>query len=428
MMRISTAALAFAASALLAAPLTAQMPHTPRALGTGGAYLGMARGHSAVFLNPANLDLPGSPYWSIAFPQFSIGATASGASVWDVNEYRQTSKLPEARRAELLAAIPAEGTEVAIDVRMPVFAMQFGRVGVGVAYNMIGEHTFGKDIFDLVLNQYQEGRTDYSIGNTAGRRATYLDFAGAYGRRVGPLTLGVTGHYYHGLNLVHSRVFEPRFDLQAADIEVDMVSVLARGGSGYGVDVGAAFQPIPSVTVSAAVANVASKMTWSENLRYRELTVRRVDFGASDPTYLLQRYEDSEQDLLDAGTPQIRRTAEGLYDQAFFPATLRAGVAVDLPTRTHVGVAYMSNLTEGRLAGRWERLASVGVQQKLPVGTLRAGLSSNFDAGSILSGGLSLGVLEMGIARVSDGDYFGGAREGVIATFGINVQTTTLRR
>jgi hypothetical protein len=427
MKTLFASALAFTAAAVLAAPLSAQLPQTPRALGAGHGYLGMARGHSAVFLNPANLGLRDNPWWSMAFPQFGFGSTVAGASIGDFQDWRQTTNLTEARRQELLAAVPDEGGEIAFDMKLPVFVYQNRGFGVGVSYNMIGEHSVGRDLVDLLLNQYQQGRTDYSVGNTAGRRATYVDVAAAYGRRFGPLSVGIAGHYYRGISLMQSRMFEPRFNLHAQDIEVDYVGVLSRSGQGYGVDLGVALQPIPMLTLSAAVANIASSMTWSEDLRYRHATFTSADFNVREPIQLISRYEQTEQDLTDAGTPQIRRTAEGLYDDAFFPATLRAGAAIELPTRTKVGLAYSANLTEGRLAGRWDRMLGAGVEQRLPLVTVRAGYTSNLEESSMLTGGLSLGVLEVGVARISDGSYFGTPREGYIGTFGVNVQTRTLR-
>jgi hypothetical protein len=411
----------------IAAPAMAQLPSTPRALGVGGAYIGMARGHEAVLLNPANLGLRDNPWWSLAFPQFGIGASVAGASLADYSDFTSGSSLPESRRRELLDAVSDEGAEIILDTRLPLFAMQNRGFGLAVTFNSIGDHTLGKDLIDLYLNQYQEGRTDYSVGNTAGRRASFLDVAAAYGRQFGPVNLGMAVHYYHGFNLVHSRMFEPRFDLQASDLEIDYVGVLVRGGRGFGVDFGVTYQPVPTVTLGAAVANAATRMTWSEELYVRHATYTRADFGTRDPFPLLTRYEQSEQRLTDEGSAQVRRTAIGLYDEAYFPTTLRTGVAVDLPTRTQLGAAFQTNLTDGRLAGRWDQMLSVGVQQATPIVSLRAGYGTNLDGGSVVSGGLSLAALEFGLARYRGGDFHDTQRQGIIATLGVNVRTKTLR-
>ncbi|HYR09191.1 MAG TPA: hypothetical protein VEQ60_15515, partial [Longimicrobium sp.] len=77
-MRFHRPAFAAAGVVLAAAPLAAQVPLTPRALGMGGAYVGVARGHESLWQNPANLGLPNSPHWSAGIPTLSIGLGSRG--------------------------------------------------------------------------------------------------------------------------------------------------------------------------------------------------------------------------------------------------------------------------------------------------------------------------------------------------------------
>lgn len=419
------------AAALLPAAASAQVTLTPRALGTGGAYVGLARGHDALFQNPANLGLRGNPFWSIAVPQLGATGVFTGISAGELFEARETNDLPQARRDEILGGVPAAGITASSDLRVPVFAMQQGRFVLGVGYGAIVRQGLGRDIVDLVLNGYQDGRTDYSVGNTTGERATFLDFAAAYGHRIGPVSLGVTGHYLRGRTRARSRLFEPRFDLEQRDLELEYREVLAHGGQGWAVDVGAAAEPVRGLVVSAAVANLAGEMTWNDELHTRHLVLQRADFNVSDPRMLTTRLRMSEEKVdVAAASVTTQETARGLFDESFFPATLRAGAAYTTPGgRTSLTTAYQGALTTGRFDGGWRRQLGAGVEQKvLPILTLRAGAASNLDGGRMLTGGVSLGPLNLGLGHVSGSAGAGGPEQsGWVATFGLSARTTGTR-
>lgn len=406
-----------------AAPTAAQVTLTPRALGMGGAYVAAARGNESVFLNPANLGLSGTPQWSIAFPQVAFGATVLGPDFADLPEIANYDDMDGSRRSEIFNAIPATGTELRYDLRAPLVAFQNGRFAVGVAYGSVGHHTVSKDIVDLIFNGYEDGRTDYSVGDTHGSRATFWDVAAAYGRRIGRVSFGVTGHYIHGGTVLNSRLFEPSIDIEGRDMAIDYRAVYTRGGQGYGVDFGVAVQPISSITLSASLINAVARMRWSSDLYTRTLTLDSNDFQAANYMILENRYETSEQRIEASATSlEVLQTAHGLYDQAYFPAVLNVGAAWEGSHGTVVSAAYRDQLTEGRLGQDWSSMAGIGLQQKLPLVTLRAGYASDLDGGSMVTGGVSLGVLQFGIGKLDQG---GSAlpRSGWVGTFGVGVRT-----
>jgi hypothetical protein len=75
------------------------------------------------------------------------------------------------------------------------------------------------------------------------------------------------------------------------------------------------------------------------------------------------------------------------------------------------------------VGGVWDRSLGLGVQQRVAFLSARAGVSSNLDSGMLLSGGLSLGPIHLGVAHVSDS--LGTAnRSGWIATFGLATAST----
>jgi hypothetical protein len=408
-----------------AGSLQAQIAATPRALGMAGAFDGLARGQEAIFLNPALLGLAGTPYWSAAFPQVTVGGTMVGAEIGDLQTMTKYRRISQEDRDAILGRVHPDGTEGRYQLRAPAFALQAGRFGFAVSYASVGGHTISRDVMELFFDGYEEGRTDYGVGNTSGSRATYWDIAAAYGRSIGPLSIGATGHFYRGGTLVRSRLLEPRVDVVARDIEVEYRAVLARGGTGYGLDLGAAYQPIHGVSLSASVSNVVSSMAWNEDLRLRRVTLDRNDIENVSAMDLLTRYETSETTGDPGGTTLADlAVVEGLFEESDVPSVLRLGASWSAVTGTDLGISYREELTASRLGEVWDRSVAVGVQQRIPFATLRAGYATNMDGGSMISGGLGLGVLQLGAARLQDGDLDGFDRSGWVGTFGVSVRTT----
>jgi hypothetical protein len=411
----------------LAVSAAAQVAPTPRGLGMAGAYVATARGHETLFLNPANLGLPGTPYWSIAMPQIILGGGTVGPTARDTWDILQSNKQLPARRAELLSLVPDEGMEFDLAVRAPLVAIQAGHLVLGASYGAVVDHSIGKDLVELFVEGFETGRTDYQVGNTTGSRATFFDFAAGYGRRVGPLSVGVTGHYILGRTLSRSKLFEARIDPSAESIEIEYREVLARGGQGYGLDVGAALQPIPSLTLSAAIANVVARMRWNEALVTRAMEITQDDFGAPTQHWeqLLSDFTRAEQPVDPYAAPlSVYETAEGLYHEAYFPATLRTGAAYFVgASRTHLEVSYQKQLTAGRLGDAWKQNLAVGLQQKLPLTTVRLGAATNGASASLLSAGVTLGAMELGVARLRDAATSDATRNGWIGSFGLHIGT-----
>ena len=132
---------------------------------------------------------------------------------------------------------------LALDARGPVAALQVGPFAAGVAFAVMGGHSVSRDIIELLLEGYEEGRTDYSTADTRGDRVSFTDIAVAYGTSTGPVSWGVTGHYLQGGTLERSWMTDPRIDIVEQDISLDYYGVRAEGGSGFALDLGMAYQP-----------------------------------------------------------------------------------------------------------------------------------------------------------------------------------------
>ncbi|HEX6372111.1 MAG TPA: DUF5723 family protein [Longimicrobium sp.] len=434
-MRIHRLALAAAGVVLAAAPLAAQVPLTPRALGMGGAYIGVARGHESLFQNPANLGLPNSPHWSAGIPTLSLGLGTRGIEPGDLRDLLEYNDLSGEERAALLAEIPAGGTGVDVDVRAPLVALQVRRFAIGLSYQVVGSHTVNKSIVDLVLNGFDRNRT-YTIENTEGSRAAFWDVAAAYGRRVGPVSVGATVHYFFPRELVRSALVDVDTTYSVisgftvpTDIRVTYAGVGSEGGTGFGVDLGVAAEPIPGLTLSAALENALNTVQWSDDLRVRTVTLDRDDYQNGDPEQLQSEYEESERPYNQAADivhpySYLADSVLALRDQGL-PTVLRAGAAYRVGTGTTLAAGFQTELDDSPAGALWDQQISLGVQQKIPVVTLRAGFATDMEDGTLLSGGLSLGPIQLGVARVTSGS--GDAeRSGWIATFGLGGRSDTV--
>lgn len=428
-MRIRACAAACAAVLATAGGAAAQSPLTPRALGMAGASVGLARGEEALFQNPANLALPGTPRWSVSVLQATVGAGVDGAGFGDLADLLDVDALDQPRKDALLAGVPGTGLDGEMEIRVPIAAVQVKQLAFGAAWTGMVRQNLGRDLVDLVLNGYQSGRTDYSVGSTGGTAVSFLDLSAGYARQAGPVSVGVAAHYLVGGTLSRSRLFEPRFDLEAEDLSAEYREVYADGGHGWALDVGVAGQPVPGLTLSAAVANIAAGMRWSNDLRTRHVVLGRADFEGDAIDAALTRLDESDEGVdPDAVPATVYETAQGLYDEAYLPATLRAGAALELAGgRTRLAAAYQDALTAGRMGSGWARAASFGVEQRVPLATLRAGAATDLDGRAMLSGGVSLGPVHLGLAHTSGGGQSGNA-SGWTATFGLATRAPDVRR
>ncbi|HEU0012961.1 MAG TPA: DUF5723 family protein [Longimicrobium sp.] len=425
-------AVAAAAALAGAAPAAAQIPLDARALGMGGAYIAVARGQESLYQNPANLGLPGTPHWSVAFPQVLAGITAEGITPGDVISLTKYNELSESERQAILDGIPASGTGLEVDFRAPIFSMQIRRFTVGLGYGVSGSHTLNKSLVDLVLNGFDPSK-QYAVTGSNGFRYSYWDFAAAYGRRVGPVSIGAAAHYYLPQSVVRSGFVDQdtiRDPLGIpTDLRVTYAGLTSEGGSGFGLDIGAALQPMPGLTLSASIDNALHSMEFDDETRIRRVTLDQGDYENGDPEQILSEYEESETDFTGSTNPLEVALANQLGEDrdAGLPTTLRAGAAFVPGTGTTVAAAFQTRLEDTPFAGAWEQQLSVGVQQKLPIVTLRAGLASDLGGGSMLSAGLTLGPIQIGIARLASEAVDGsGKREGWVGSFSLSGRSTSV--
>jgi hypothetical protein len=312
-------------------------------------------------------------------------------------------------------------------------------VAVGVSYNTLGNHTLQKDFVDLLLFGFQplqRGIPSIQPLQTQGFRASYVDVAAAYGRRVpltgiaGALTAGATVHWYRGSGITRTGIVDVDTVRNGVgvptDIQVTYAGVKDKGGSGLGLDLGAAFQPMPNATFSASVTNVVNSFDFGGERTLKTVTLTSADYNNGDVQNVLDRFDESETAYNEAGaSAAVRALATDLGQGAELARTLRLGAAYEPRPGTLLSAGYTDNLGTTRVGGLWEQSLGAGVQQRLAFLSARVGLASNFDSGMLLSGGLSLGPLHLGVAHLTDGSVDGFDRSGWVATVGLGTASRT---
>ena len=434
---IRTASVALAAAALPAA-LSAQLSPVPAANGVAGAYISQARGHEALWMNPANLALKGGPSVSLGLANFGTSFAALGLDLQQVQKLAQGDAFDAAARAEILGNIPSDGTNIRGQLLVPVLGLQLGKLAFGLGAGAVYDYNVGRDMVDLTLNGYNQNRVDYRIGNTNGRQATYLDAAVAFGQRVGPIALGVTGHYIMPRAVDNWRIFEPEYDLVNRTMRMQAFTAGTNAGSGFSVDVGGTVDLGP-LTVSAVLQNVAGNVTWNEdNLAYRQFELNNTN--VDDAGEILGDQFEAGTTPLTANSPLgAIQTANGLFNKAFLPRTLRVGSHLKLPViGTRVSAQYNNQLQEGFLGGFWKSSVSVGLAQKILFFTPSIGYAKQLSGsettlssiaaaaqaqseGQMLTAGLGLGPLNISVAKLTDGRRSNTDRQGVIVSAGLTL-------
>jgi len=241
---------------------------------------------------------------------------------------------------------------------------------------------------------------------------------------VGHLAVGATAKFRRGIlagRVSDNGTFvqnEPNFDAPAAynAVYFNPDSSL-NNGSGFGLDLGAAYDFASGVRIAASVENLVSTMSWKdENLLYATADYR-LQQSADGFTYSDTKIIDTTvaYDPTDATQKALR---DSLLSIDPFATKLRLGAQLSVgPVRLAGDAAF--ELTDGIVPGASKRV-SVGAELPISVVRLRGGLATMFDGGVAFSGGLGF---KMGPVRLdfAAGTTPGGDRQGLTFATGLSV-------
>jgi hypothetical protein len=410
-------ALAVLGLALLASAQSVQAQFAPgaRAVGMGGAGMVFSSGVDAIEWNPANLALEGG--WNISLGEAGAAALLSGISLGD---FRSMIEDDDAA-SDVVADLPSTGITLATSTEgyltdmsadgqdlprtgsaIPTIGVAFGSLGLRVRSRVLTESRMSKELADLIVDGFDASEMqDYRVGDTGFRTTSFTEITAAYGTMLGNrMAIGVGARYLQGHKLIETRFFEPVLDLVNETADVTVAAVEAPGGSGYGLDVGLAFDVFTGLRVSASATNVFQKMTWDDALVGYEYTYHGCDSGTPgcnssfdlDPEELLDslRYSNQAVDPSAMSLPMYQ-TVQGLFPGAFFPTVYRLGVGWQVGWTT-IELVGSSVSPKGREHSQWDDRISLGIEQRLFFLRLRAGGAKGADGLQAVSAGVGLGL------------------------------------
>ena len=103
------------------------------ALATANNYTALARGFTAIALNPAGLGMPGNPGFSLALFPVEGRAGLSGLTLGEIAEFSGLD-LPDTTRADWLQRVEEEGDfTTRAGVSASAFALSVGPVGFQIS-------------------------------------------------------------------------------------------------------------------------------------------------------------------------------------------------------------------------------------------------------------------------------------------------------
>lgn len=247
------------------------MVHTSaRAAAMGGAYTALAKGVDAAKYNPANLGLSGYRQTGLELVAVGASITNNSFTLSDYNDYTGAVLTTE-DKADILGKIPAEGLSIDADVSATALSLASGSLALSTTGYASADVNLNKDIIDLLLNgnsfadtievtgSYSDGISYASVALSFGTPLLTL------GKR--QLAVGISAKYIRGIAVEQLVELKGLAVTYAAGFEGQGRAIIrtATGGSGYGVDLGAALKLSDSYTVGARLQNLIGQITWNKD-------------------------------------------------------------------------------------------------------------------------------------------------------------------
>ncbi len=399
---------------LLAVTLTADTAAAggdARALAMGGAHTAAARGLDAAAWNPANLAF--SPGTTLGLAGVSTDVHNNSFTLDRYNEISgQTLSYSDKER--LMSDIPADGFRLDAAVNAGAIGVQIGRFAFSTGATAAGCGNLDRDFFDLVLFGNELGETvDFSDtwgeGYAVGKASLSWGqpvASGAFGR----LAVGVTASYLQGLYELHVDEAYGAVTTGMSEItgEAFASAVTADGGSGYGLDLGLAWQAPAGWTFGLAVDNVVANLDWNGTVERTDYRVSAADINALN--------DDLDDSVADSDTTY---NVSGYSSN--LPRRLRLGAARDTGSLL-LAADYVQGF-EDKAGSSASPQLNLGLEWR-PLSWIspRAGLSLGGAMGTGMAGGLGLDLAfwQIDLAVMNRGGFSGGDTRGL--GFGISTQ------
>ena len=413
--RRTGAALVVATLAWGAAPTlaSAQLPNvSTAAFGMGGNYTAVARGYNALAWNPAMLGLAGNPGFSLGL--MSAGGT-SGLDPIDLSAFKpyDGQVIPDAVKRAWLQKVTASGGETgSLNGGATPIALSIGPVAFQLSTAAYASGKMTPDAFEAVMfgnAGFDSVARPLNFSGSDVRMSVFTTAALGYGMPIGDhLAVGITGKYIVGNFMLDGRDNGSALTMNNVQVRFPMVytqpdsnaSAALNNGSGYGMDLGAAWRS-GRLTIGGALQNVVNTFKWdTAGFKSKAGT---ADFDGTTNT---TNFDDQPY----ASAPQSLRQA--VTDDKFHP-TLALGAAFRVNRRLLVSGDMRQNVSDKGIKLGERTQVGVGAELRvIPFVPLRAGVTQ-FSDGTAISGGAGVSFLgvEVGVAGSLRTHSNGGGRD-----------------
>ncbi len=249
--------------------LNAQVHSSARSAAMGGAYTGMAKGVDAAKYNPANLGLKDYQQLALEFVSVGINVSNNSFTLDDYNKYTG-AVLSTADKQDILNKIPGEGLKIDADVQATALSLSMGSFAFSVTGFAAADVNLNKDIVDLLLNGNSFADTilvtgSYSDGISYGTAGISYGTA-LYSAGTRQLSVGLTAKYIRGVAVEQLIELEGLAATYETGFQGSGRAILrtADGGTGYGLDVGAALKFNNTYTAGVRVQNLLGHINWNK--------------------------------------------------------------------------------------------------------------------------------------------------------------------
>jgi len=241
-----------------------------RSLALAGAMTVLASGVDATRFNPANLGLQSQAPMQLELVSLGLNISNNAFTLDDYNQY-SGAVLSASDKSDILGKIPREGLNLKAGAEAAALSISLGKFAFSVSGVGAADAKLNKDILELLLN----GNSYADSINVSGCYSDGVAYAQAglsYGRllyEVGSRQLAVGGtiKYIRGIGVEEIIKLEGLASTQATGFQGngELIARTATGGSGYGLDLGAALQLNDDYTIGARLENILGSIIWDKN-------------------------------------------------------------------------------------------------------------------------------------------------------------------
>jgi len=386
----------------------------PRAIGLGGAYIGLAEGAEAPHWNPANLALRDERFFSMNFLSLGMGFHNNSFSKHQYDIYNgQKLDLDD-----IINSIPDGGLNVDMTGAVEILGIGFGNYAFTISGVAPAWAKINKDIPRLIKGN-EIGRK-YNFGGSDGRGLAYISYAfsGAL-----PIEIDWFKRFAVGANLKYlqglfgAELVKLNGDLLTNDAaiigNINGTARMAQGGNGISFDLGAMAIVNEQWTVGLSFTDLLNTISWSNK-------PEEIQFSALIDSINLDRWTEYEE-IDSLFKRQDTTLTTGSFSMGL-PQQMRIG-AVYRAEKFFVSMDYIQGFRNGPGATTMPQIAG-GIEYKplfwLP---LRAGLALGGKEQVIIALGLGFhaGRVRIDLAATSQGSILPANRQGSTLAFGVRL-------